>query len=60
VPVAGVARVGHEHLVAGVEQGQAGQLQRRRRTGGDGDAPRRHVHAKAFGVPAADGFAQRL
>jgi hypothetical protein len=46
--VAGVARVGHQHFVAGVDQRQAGQLQRGRGAGRDHDAARRHVHAKAL------------
>ena len=35
MPVAGIARVGHEDLVARVDQRQAGQLQRGR-VGGEG------------------------
>ena len=59
VPVAGVAGVGHQHLVAGLEQRQAGQLQRRRRARGDDDARRVDVHAEARAVPAGDALAQR-
>ena len=60
VPVAGIARVRHQDLVAGLDQRQAGQLQRRRSAGRDDDAPRRHVDAEALRIPAADALAQRL
>ena len=56
--VAGVAGVGHQHLVALVDQRQAGQLQRGRGAGRDDDAPGRHIHAKAAGVPGTDALAQ--
>ena len=59
MPVARVAGVGHEHFVARVDQRQAGQLQRSRRTGGDHNAAGGHVHAEAAGVPGADARAQR-
>ena len=56
--VAGVARVGHQHLVAGLDEREASQLQGRRSTRRDDDAGRVDVQPKAGGVPAADGFAQ--
>ncbi len=59
VPVARIARVRHQHLVAGLEQRLADELQPRRRARGDDDAPRRHVHAPAARVPAADALTQR-
>ena len=59
VAVAGVARVGHQDLVAGFDQRQAGQLQRGRGAGRDDDAARRHVDAEALRIPAADALAQR-
>ena len=58
VTVAGVAGVGHQHFITGFDQGQAGQLQRRRCASSDHDATRRHVHAKAAGIPGADALAQ--
>jgi hypothetical protein len=42
LPVAGVARVRHQDLVAGLDQRQAGQLQGGRGAGRDDDAARRH------------------
>ncbi|MPN52327.1 hypothetical protein SDC9_199983 [bioreactor metagenome] len=58
VAVAGVAGVGHQDLVARVDQRQAGKLQSRRGACGNDDAPRRHVNAKALGIPAADVLTQ--
>ena len=46
MPVARIARVGHQDFVAGLDQGQAGQLQRGRCAGRDDDAAGRHVDAK--------------
>jgi hypothetical protein len=59
VPVAGIARVRHQHLVALVEQRQRHQLQRRRGTRGDHDALGRHFKTEAGAVPAGDGPPQR-
>ena len=58
--VAGVAGVGHEDFITGLNQRQAGQLQRGRGAGRDHDAVCRNVHLKAALVPGADGLAQCL
>jgi hypothetical protein len=60
MPVAGVARIGHQDLIPGVDQRQAGQLQRGRRAGGQHDAAGRDVHTEALRIPATDALAQRL
>ncbi|MOA30585.1 hypothetical protein D3C78_1516860 [compost metagenome] len=58
--VAGVAGVGHEDFIAGIDQRQAGELQRGRGAGCHDNAARRYIHAKALGIPAADALAQRV
>lgn len=58
--VARIARVRHEDLVALLDERQAGELQGAGGTRRDHDAARRHGHAEALGVPAADAFAQRV
>ncbi len=58
--VARVARVRHEYLVALLDERQAGELQGAGGTRRDHDAARRHRHAEALGVPAADALAQRV
>ena len=58
VPVARVAGVWHQQFLAGVHHRQTGQLKRRRSPGRDDYAARRHVHAPALSVPAAQGLAQ--
>ena len=57
--VAGVARVGHQHLVAGFDERQARELQGGRCTGRHDDARRIDVQAEARRIPATDGFTQR-
>ena len=57
--VAGVARIRHQHLVAALDQRQAGELQRRRGARGDHDARRVDLHAEALRVPLRDALAQR-
>jgi hypothetical protein len=59
VAVAGVTRVRQQHLVPGLDECEGDQLQRRRRAGGDDDAPGRHIQTPAPGVPAGQRFAQR-
>jgi hypothetical protein len=59
VPVAGIARVRHQHLVALVEQRQRHQLQRRRCAGGDHDALGRHFRPKRVPYQRAMASPQR-
>mmetsp|Transcript_53113 Transcript_53113/g.124155 ORF Transcript_53113/g.124155 Transcript_53113/m.124155 type:complete len:405 (-) Transcript_53113:1279-2493(-) len=57
--VAGVARVGHEHLVTPLEEREAGELQRRRGAGRDGDALRGDVEPEALTVPGGNRLTER-
>ena len=56
--VTGVTRVGHEHFVAGINQGQTSQLQGGRGTRRDHNPMGGDLQAKARRVPVADAFAQ--
>ena len=58
--IARVARVRQQHLVAGLDQRQASQLQGGRSAGSDDDAAGRHIDAEALRVPAADALAQAV
>ena len=58
MPVARIARVGHQDFIARLDQGKAGKLQRGRCACRDDDAAGGHVGTKARRIPAADALAQ--
>ena len=59
MPVAGIARVRHQDLVARLEQREAGQLQRGGRARGDDDAIGIEGQVLRLAVPVGDALTQR-
>ena len=53
-------RIGHQPLVAGIEEGHGGELQRSGSPGGDDDARGIDLDAEALRVPVRDALAQRV
>jgi hypothetical protein len=60
VPVAGIARVRHQHFGVALEQRGAREQQRAGRPGGDDDPPAVHGASESNRVPVRNALAQRV